>query len=272
MSATDHSHPAQRSATVTPQRAVIALALYATIFLVIQVVSGVDYDKLSESTSNLMGFVVIPVGLGVLVVGALTIKWGALTEILNEPERLRTPKFLALLPVLMVLYGVLALVTTPWDDWTGTLIALILFGTILVGIGEELVFRGWVLVGARQRFSEVGAWFVSSAAFASFHGLNIVTGQSVGTTIQQIVFAFVVGTSFYLVRRWSGTLLLPMALHALWDCSTFLHQGRGGDDVGVATEAAAPMVVMPFLMLLTFLGIFLVLRRHAGAPSTAGHA
>lgn len=39
-------------------------ALYAAVFLVAGIASGVDYDELSESASNVLGFVVIPSGSG----------------------------------------------------------------------------------------------------------------------------------------------------------------------------------------------------------------
>jgi membrane protease YdiL (CAAX protease family) len=40
-----------------------------------------------------------------------------------------------------------------------------------------------------------------------------------------MVFAFAVGTAYYVTRRISGTLIVTMILHALWDFSTFV-QGR----------------------------------------------
>ncbi len=254
---------------VTLNRGLVALALYAVIFIVIQLASGVDYDEITETTGNLIGFVVIPVGVGVLALAALTVKWGAATELLSEPERTRKPVILAFLPVLIALYGMLALATTPWDEWNGSLLALIVIGTILVGIGEELVYRGYVLVGARKRFNEVGAWFISSATFGLFHGLNLITGQAVGTTVQQIGTAFLFGSTFYLVRRWSGTLLLPMALHALWDCSTFLHAGRGEADAGVATKDAAMSLPISLLVIFTIIGLIMVLRRRPEALPAA---
>ena len=63
-----------------------------------------------------------------------------------------------------------------------------------------------------------------------------------------------------------------MALHALWDCSTFLHAGRGGVDLGLAVEAAAPAIVMPFLLVLTLVAAIVVLRRGGSttpAPTAA---
>ena len=74
---------------------------------------------------------------------------------------------------------------------------------------------------------EVGAWFWSSLLFGLLHGANIVLGQDVGPTLHQIVFAFVFGSVLYAARRSTGTLLVPIVLHALWDLTSFM--GSDGD-------------------------------------------
>jgi membrane protease YdiL (CAAX protease family) len=37
-----------------------------------------------------------------------------------------------------------------------------------------------------------------------------------------VVFAFLIGLSYYVTRRVTGTLVVTMALHALWDYSVFI--------------------------------------------------
>jgi hypothetical protein len=50
------------------------------------------------------------------------------------------------------------------------------------------------------------------------------------------------GTGFYVIRRMSGTLILPMILHGLWDSSLFLNVATGGVP-SVAQFAVYPLAL-----------------------------
>lgn len=98
------------------------------------------------------------------------------------------------------------------------------------------------------------------------HGFNILTGQSVGTTIQQVVFAFIFGSGLYLVRRVSGLLVVGMVIHGLWDFSSFMGAGRGEDTGGIPnTIAAAPFTWATVLLIIATLVV--LFRR--GKPAAA---
>lgn len=190
----------------------------------------------------------------------MTWRWGWWQALFRE-QRLEQPRWTRAIPVLWVLVIVTTLIVAPWGDWSTGLVLLILVGTLMVGFGEEIVFRGYVLVGARARFPEAGAWFTSTLLFALLHGLNIVTGQALGTTVQQIVSAFVFGTALYFIRRVTGLLVVGMALHGLWDFATFIGHGPGDDENGVPVSS---LVSVPFLYLLggvTIAAAIVVLRR-----------
>jgi uncharacterized protein len=250
-------------------RAGMVAALYAVVVAVGGLVSGMDYDELSDSTSNVVGFVIIPVGLGILATLTLTARWGWWHAIFREDGRQTWPRWARLIPALFVMAIVVTLIVAPWGDWSAGLVLLILLGTMMVGFAEEIVFRGYLLVGARARFSEAGAWFVTSALFGLFHGLNILTGQSVGTTVQQVVFAFVLGSGLYLVRRVSGLLVVAMVIHGLWDFSTFIGAGRGEDTGAIPdTIAAAPFTWATMLVTIATLGVLFRRGKPAVAPVT----
>lgn len=232
---------------VTPSlaRGLAVAALYAGVFLASGLVSGVDYDKLSGSASNMVGFAVVPVGLASLASLALTARRGWWDALLREEHRLVSPRWARLVPVMFMLAIVTSLIVAPWHQWSGGLVVLVLAGTLMVGFGEELVFRGYLLVGARARLCERGAWFWTSLLFGLFHGLNILTGQGVGQTIRQVVVAFVLGGGLYLVRRVSGRLVIAMVMHGLWDFAAFISAGRGyaATDAVTGTVAAVPFTI-----------------------------
>ena len=239
-------------------RGLAVAVLYAAIFIVAAKLSGVDYDKLSDSSSNVLGFVVIPVGLGIAGTLALTARWGWWHALFHEERTISWPRWRWAIPVLFGLSILVTLATAPWGDWNAGLVLLIFGATMMVGFGEEIVFRGYLLVGARARYSEVGAWFLTSALFGLFHGLNIILGQSVGLTVRQVVAAFLMGGGLYLVRRISGLLVVGMVIHGFWDFSAFIGAGRGEETTGVPdTIAAAPFTYGVLLLtIIVLVGLF----------------
>jgi hypothetical protein len=246
---------------ITLGRGFAVVVLYAVVFLVAGLLSGVDYDEVSDSTSNVVGFVVIPVGLGIIATLAVTARWGWWHPLFREDAQLTRPRWRWLVPAFMAGTILVTLIASPWHEFSTGLVLLIFAGTMMVGFAEEIIFRGYLLLGARSRYSEVGAWFFTSAVFGLFHGLNIITGQAVGTTVQQIVFAFVFGSGLYLVRRISGLLVVGMVIHGLWDFSSFIGAGRGDTVDGVPnTVAAAPFTYGAVIAIIAVLVI--TFRRH----------
>lgn len=84
-----------------------------------------------------------------------------------------------LLPVLLLLY---ALDVQVWDDgqvWTagklGKKIALALFTSLLIGVGEELLFRGLLLSALRRHLAVPAAIGLSSFYYAALHFLKSKT-------------------------------------------------------------------------------------------------
>jgi membrane protease YdiL (CAAX protease family) len=69
---------------------------------------------------------------------------------------------------------------------------------------------------------EKWVWVFSGLVFGLMHVPNAFFGQSVGSTAQQVVFAFGVGLTYYVTRRLAGTLVVTMGLHAIWDFSVFI--------------------------------------------------
>jgi membrane protease YdiL (CAAX protease family) len=66
----------------------------------------------------------------------------------------------------------------------------------------------------------------------------------------QVVLTFIMGSGFYIIRRMSGTLILPMILHGLWDSSLFLNvaAGRAPSNAQFAVYPLAIACVIAVLM------------------------
>lgn len=134
----------------------------------------------------------------------------------------------------MAVAVVVSLASTDWGSYDGAFLAASLV-LLLVGFTEEIATRGLLIVALRSRFGEGWVWFISSAAFAAMHFKNFFVGQDLLTTLQQVVFAFLVATVFYILRRTTGMLVFAMVLHALWDFSVFAVQhGAPGPLAGLA--------------------------------------
>jgi membrane protease YdiL (CAAX protease family) len=88
----------------------------------------------------------------------------------------------------------------------------------LVGITEEMTFRGVLVTTLRRAGSGEGRTaIISSVLFGFFHLPNIVLGAAVGATLRQVVFTTIMGLVFYAVRRATGRLLPGMVLHGAYD-------------------------------------------------------
>lgn len=209
--------------------------LYAAIFSIGFLASGVDYDQVADTTSNVVKAVVIPVGLGALVLLLLTYFLGWWRPVFRDENR--APRWTLLIPAFMVAAVLAGLASADWGARDSAFIVWLLVGTLFVGIAEETLTRGLLLVSFRGGMGEVGAWFWTSLVFGALHGLNIMFGQSVGDTIRQIVFAFVIGSVLYACRRATGVLLVPIVLHWLWDFTTFMASGGDGTTSASATAS-----------------------------------
>lgn len=211
----------------------IGLAIYlgyiAVVFTV-QLFSGVRYDELGESGSNLF----FGAGLSLIIA---TVLLALTTTLLGwwRPalfDRHRSVRWPIIAPILMAVALVFNLISTDWGAFDGAFLAAALV-ILLVGFTEEITTRGLLLTGLRSRLSEGWVWFLTSFLFGAMHLLN-ATGQALGATIQQVVFAFIAGTVFYILRRVTGTLVWAMVLHGCWDFSTFaLSHGTPGPLAGI---------------------------------------
>ena len=95
-------------------------------------------------------------------------------------------------------------------------IGFITANALLVGLSEELMFRG-VLLSALGEMGPRRAVLWTALAFGAVHALNsFVTGEPVQAVLQSLL---ALGMGFWAgaIRLRTGSLLLPILLHGLWD-------------------------------------------------------
>lgn len=91
--------------------------------------------------------------------------------------------------------------------------------SLAAGVGEELLFRGWLQGWLEQLFQEWG----SLGAYAAIGIAALVFGfahpLSKGYIVLATVLGFALGLSFY----WSRNLFVPIMAHALYDALLMFH-------------------------------------------------
>lgn len=197
---------------------------YVGVVFIVQQISGVPYTDFGNSGIDLFlgaGLSLI-VGAILLAITATLLGWWRPALFERHRAARRWP---IIAPAIMVVALLINLGSTDWGAFDGAFLAASVV-LLLVGFTEELATRGLLLVGLRSRLSEVWVWFLTSALFGLMHLVNALSGQAIGPTVQQAVFAFGAGTIFYILRRVTGSLIWAMILHGFWDFSTFA-LGRG---------------------------------------------
>jgi membrane protease YdiL (CAAX protease family) len=200
----------------------VVLGIFVAYMVVVGVtwkVNEVDYATIGDGADNIRRGIVVPIGLGCVVLSIATTVLGAWHDVLFEDAR-SGPNWALVVPVL---FGLVAVVNCATVDFTNNSVGLpmLALGTLLVGFGEEVASRGLLVVGGREAgWSPTTVYLVSTIAFALLHGMNAFFGQSAKITLAQIVFAFAAGSALYVTRLTTGTLLVGIVLHALWDFGT----------------------------------------------------
>lgn len=83
----------------------------------------------------------------------------------------------------------------------------------LAGLGEELLFRGVLQAGLSEWLGPAGGLLLASLLFGLAHCI----------TPAYLVLATLMGLYMGLLYQWSGNLLLPVLVHALYDWIAIRH-------------------------------------------------
>ncbi|WP_224814743.1 CPBP family intramembrane glutamic endopeptidase [Hasllibacter sp. MH4015] len=126
-------------------------------------------------------------------------------------------------------------VTGPEGQGPGPAVAGIvaLLATVaLIGIFEELLFRGLLFRGIEAKAGPLSALVGSSIIFGLMHYVNWVGGQPFGDTTVQVIHAAAGGFMYGAIMLMTGSIWPGVFLHAFWDGTVSV--------VSTIREAAAP--------------------------------
>lgn len=218
---------------------------YLLVIVLLQGVTGIQYTEAAANGASLfwgLGFSLIIAS--VLLTGTVTALgwWG---PVLSEHQRSRH-RWPIIASIFMAILAIVILAATDWSAYQLTFF-LASLTLLLVGFTEEVTFRGVLLVALRTRFREVWVWLITTTVFAAAHLVNLVLGQQIAETVEQVFFAFLAGTVFYLTRRVTGSLIPAMILHAFWDFANFANK--------VGTPADSAFIALGAIPLLGILGL-----------------
>ena len=127
-----------------------------------------------------------------------------------------------------------------------TLMAVLSF--LLVGVVEEIVFRGFLFNGMRRTGKLSVAIVVSALTFGMGHIVNLLTGHATMETLVQVLFAVAWGFLFTFAYLKGGSLLPCIAIHGLIDAfSVFSRDSLVADWAYIVATVAAALVYCLYL-------------------------
>jgi hypothetical protein len=145
-------------------------------------------------------------------------------------------------------------------------IALVLIAALSIGFNEEVVTRGIFLVGLRNdKFSEWKVYVITLVVFSLLHLINLIAGDN----ISEIIVQFAGGTIFYIARRVSNTLILPIFMHAFYNFSFFLLTGPYLESENLP-DSVLNITFASFLILLGLFFLFIIFGRNLLINETTG--
>jgi membrane protease YdiL (CAAX protease family) len=233
--------------TPRPLVGVLCLLAYLAAFYGVWIAYDVDYDAIGDSADTLLKWYVMPLVAGAVVLVVATTLLGWWRPAVVEPAEARLPRWVLVPGALMAVLALAALLSKDYSDTTTTMLVWLVLGSVGVGFGEEMANRGLLLTGLRGGLTEPWVWFFSCLCFGLMHLPNWAFGEG-PIAAGQVLLAFLAGTTLYLVRRGTGLLVWPMALHGFWDFSTFVGEGGGwAGPVNLVLGVAALVMVLVVL-------------------------
>lgn len=184
-----------------------------------------------------------PVLIPLVVAGIVFVRWaGWSRDVWRTSAAFDTrPRrwWMLAIPLLLLINSIVVLISAPASAWQLGPVVIVALAMALVGIGEELYFRGILRASLRAHHGETITFVVTSLLFGLAHTVgSLFLGAPVETIAFQVGATAFSGALLYAAFRATGRLWVPMLLHALDDFSLHL----GGDAIGAGADAATQAV------------------------------
>lgn len=231
--------------------ALIIVIVYILFLSLLQKLSGVPYTDIAKSSSNMLHGVLIPVAIGSLVLTTIALWSGWWKDLWRDKYHIKDHAWMHIFLILVIIEVVVNFASGNISSLDAQFIIYTFIGTSFVGYSEELLTRGLLIRGARgSGFTEFKVFLIVMLVFGCIHGVNIINGQGIIATLEQIVIAGLTGGVLYTVFRKSGFLVIPMALHCLYDFSVFTHGTTLVNGTTLVTLVTAGIMLLSYVLLI----------------------
>ena len=126
------------------------------------------------------------------------------------------------------------------------ILMIVIINTLMVGINEELMFRGILFYGASSSFGIWRAVWITAIIFGSVHILNSLITGDFRESILQVFFAGTFGIWAVALRIRLNTIIPIIIIHWFWDCLAFL------------ANSIWDLALLPFSLILFIYGLWLL--------------
>lgn len=200
----------------------LMVVAYIAVLLVLEKRSGVPYTDIALTAENTRRGVLIPVAIALALLLVYAVAAGRLSGAFSYSPTIGTA-WLWVVPGIIAAGIVYRFARTPWRSLGGRRIAVLAVATALVGVSEELLVRGLLLDHLQDAgFDAVWVAVTTSIVFGLLHGMNVLLGQSVQVTLVQVVGTTLMGLALFTSLALTGSLWVPIVLHALYDLSVMV--------------------------------------------------
>lgn len=195
------------------------------------------YSTIKEPSSPLLQFLgLVPLALGIFVYLLFKKKWSEYFFTKKITKDSIVLFFPLLLVLLVILIGNKGLNTSSLSN----LLLMFIMQIFVVAFIEETFFRGFMLKMLLSKGIKK-AVLISSFLFGITHSLQLLGGQSLGDTILQIIYAFLVGLVLSLLIINNQSILLTITFHGLNNFFNFMGKVEG-------TIYSAYIIIVIFLV------------------------